>query len=86
MALFVKHLHSYTENVNEIDDETTKLLIETILAVDKLQASSKSHETSTANENQFIYDLNEEIFKVRQYIVCCLCHVSNATYALALVK
>lgn len=77
LSLFVKELRSYTENVNEIDDETTKLLIETILAVDKLQASSKIHETSSANENQFVQDLNEEIFKVRRYIVCCLCHVSK---------
>lgn len=76
LALFVKELHSHTENVNEIDDETTKLLIETILAVDKLQATSKIYETSSTNDNQFLNCLNEEIFKIRRHIICCLCHVS----------
>lgn len=79
LALFVKELQSYTDNVNETDDETTKLLMETILAVDKLQATSKNHETSLTNENQFVHCLNEEIFKVRRHIICCLCHVSNTS-------
>ncbi|XP_055323571.1 uncharacterized protein LOC129578676 isoform X2 [Sitodiplosis mosellana] len=76
LALFVKELNSYTEKVNEIDDETTKLLIEMISAVDNLgqQASMKDHESSSAHENQFISGLNEEIFQIRRYIVCCLCH------------
>lgn len=76
LALVIKELHFYTENVNEIDDETTKLLIEMILVVNKLQSSSKIHETSYTNENQFIHDLDKEVFNVRRCIVCRLCHVS----------
>lgn len=77
MALFVKELNSFVNNVNEIDDETTRLSIETIKAVDKLQALSKNRETSSENGNQFVNDLDEKIYKIRRYIVCCSCHVSN---------
>lgn len=77
LCLFAKELNSYTETVNEIDDETTKLLIEIILAVDHLQASSKNHKKLASNENQFISYLDEGIFKVRRCIVCHLCHVSS---------
>lgn len=77
--MFVKELNSFVDNVDEIDDETTRLSIETVKAVDKLQALSKNRETSSENENQFVYNLDEEIYKIRRYIVCCLCHVSNTS-------
>lgn len=79
MALFAKELHSYTENVNEIDDETTQLLSETILTLSKLQIGSKYRETPFTNVNQFVTNLNDEVFKCRRYIVCCLCQVMNLT-------
>lgn len=79
LALFAKELHSYTENVNEIDDETTQLLSETILGLSKLQIGSKYRETPITNVNQFVTNLNNEIFKCRRYIVCRLCQVMNLT-------
>lgn len=77
LALFVKELHSYINDGDEVDDETTALLMETIIAVDKLQANSKHCEKSTSNENQFVQNLNEDIFECRRHIVCRVCHVCS---------
>lgn len=79
LALFAKELQSHIKNVNEIDNETTQLLSETIIDLNKLQIGSKYRETPFTNENQFAHNLNDEIFKCRRYIACCLCHVMNLT-------
>lgn len=77
VALFVKELNSYIANVDSgINDESIKLLIETIEGVNKLQKISKFHKRSPTNESSFVNNLNDDIFKSRRYIVCCLCHVS----------
>lgn len=77
--MFVKELHAHTANVNEINDETTELLIEMVLAVNKLQTTSKMCKTLFARESKkFVCDLSVEIFKLRRYIVCCICHVINS--------
>lgn len=75
LILFHKDLTSYIQNVNKIDDETNQLMIKIVLAVDKLQINSKFREIPSFNENEFAYDLNDEIFQTRRYIVCRLCHV-----------
>lgn len=85
LSLFLKTVHTYIENVNETDDETIKLLAQTILAVDKLQNGSKHRETSFSNENRFFNNLNDEQFICRRHIVCRLCHVSNLTYSKQIV-
>lgn len=77
--MFVKELHSYAENVNEMNDETMKLLTETVLGINKLQVDSKFRESSTIHESSFVNNLNDDVFKCRRFIVCCLCHVSIYT-------
>lgn len=77
VALFVKELNSYNGNVDtEINDETIKLLIESVESTNKLQKISKFQDRVSSNESGFINSLNDDIFKCRRYIVCCLCHVS----------
>lgn len=76
VILFIKELNSYIENVNEIDDEAIKLLIEAIVSVNKLQANSKFHAVSSCDESAFVNHLDDDIFECRRFIVCCLCHVS----------
>lgn len=79
VALFAKEVKAYIENVNEIDNETITLLIETIISVNKLQTNSKFRETSLTIESDFVNNLNNEIFDCRRYVVCCICHVSIET-------
>ncbi|XP_031626105.1 uncharacterized protein LOC116342572 [Contarinia nasturtii] len=74
LALFVKELKSYINDVSVVNDETTHFLMETIIAVDKLQATSRHCEKSASNENRFVQDLNEDIFECRRHIVCRVCH------------
>lgn len=76
IALFVKELNSFIENVNEINDETIKFLTESILSINKLQVNSNFRETSAIQESCFVDNLNNDVFKCRRFIVCCLCHVS----------
>lgn len=76
VALFARELNFYIENVNEMDDEATKLLIETILSVNKLQINSKFRDVSSSNESDFVHNLNGDVFESRRYIVCRLCSVN----------
>lgn len=78
VVLFVKELNSYIENVNEIDDEAIKLLVETIISVNKLQINSKFRDVSSTDESSFVNNLNGDVFECRRYIVCRLCSVSNS--------
>lgn len=77
VASFVKELDAHIQNVNTIDDETIKLLTKTILAINKLEKHSNFREISPAHEINFVYNLDDDIFDCRRYIVCYLCHVSQ---------
>ncbi|XP_031626107.1 uncharacterized protein LOC116342573 isoform X2 [Contarinia nasturtii] len=70
---FLRELHSYINDVSVVDDETTRLLMEIVLAVDKLQTTSKYYKLSASNEKQSFHDLNEEIFKCHRRILCRVC-------------
>lgn len=76
IGLFVKQLDAYIENVNEINDETIKLLIDTVESVSKLQKNAQFCEISS-NESGFVNNLNNDTFECRPYIVCRLCSVSS---------
>lgn len=76
VSWFIKEINSYIHNVNEIDDETMKLLVEMTVAVNKLQINARFRENKTTIENNFFDDKCDKIFECRRYIVCRLCHVS----------
>lgn len=80
IASFVKELNSYIENVNEINDETEKLMIETIESVNKLQKKAQFCEISS-NESGLVNNLNNDVFECRRCIVCRLCSVSNRIFS-----
>lgn len=75
VALFARELNSYIENVNEIDDEATQLLVKTIISVNKLQINSNFRDASCVVESGFVNNLNGDVFECRRYIVCRLCSV-----------
>lgn len=77
VALFIKELNAYAQNVNQVDDESIKLLIEAIVGINKLQTNSTFCEASLANESAFVNNLNDDIFMCQQIIVCSLCLVST---------
>lgn len=61
--------------MNEIDDEATKLLVETIISVNKLQINSKFRDASSSDESGFVNNLNGDVFECRRHIICRLCSV-----------
>lgn len=77
IGLFVKELYSFAENVNEIDDETIKMLSEVILAVDKLTSTAQFRGTPTSHTVDFVQNFNDEHLECRRYIFCRLCGVMN---------
>lgn len=81
LVSFLKVLHSFTADVKKIDDETTTLLNETILAIEVLKSASKkceilADEKKSWIEDQFRRNLNAGIIQRRRYIKCCLCEVN----------
>lgn len=76
ITLFIKELHLHSQNTNEVDDETLKLLAEVIVAANKLQINSRLLESIPTAENNFVDHINDGVFEFRRYIVCRLCHVS----------
>lgn len=79
IALFVKELNSYIENGTEINDETIKLMSESVFSINKLQKLAQFRET-LSNESGFVESLNNEMFEYRHCIVCRLCSVSSSSF------
>lgn len=75
IAVFVDELNSHLENGNEINDETIKLLTESVSSINKLQKFAQFRET-LSNERGFVESLDNELFEYRHCIVCRLCSVS----------
>lgn len=76
IAVFLRRLRMYSEQKNlQISDKTTEMLFHIILNIDKLMANAEIVTTSEPNNANFIFDLNEKQFDLRQYIMCRLCVV-----------
>lgn len=75
IGLFLKEIKSFIQQDNVIDDETIKLLTETIWAVNKLQCTARFHENDAHSENNFFFELENDHFQFRRHIVCRLCLV-----------
>lgn len=76
MSLFLKKLISFSENVDEVDDNTLELMKNTLVLIGKL-AASKAPKPSKNNENDIFCHLNDKNFDFRRYIHCKLCDVSK---------
>lgn len=77
MALLTKQLSSHLKNVNRIDENTVKSLIEMQSIIENLLSESTFCEAETPNDCEFVGDLNDEYFELGRHIVCRLCHVSK---------
>lgn len=74
IAVFLRRLRMFSEQ-KKINDKTTQMLFHIILDIDKLMANAEIVTTSEPNNVNFIFDLNEKQFDLRQYIMCRLCVV-----------
>lgn len=79
LAVFLKDLRSICKQKDvAINGKTCDLLLETVSCIETLIGNVKLQDTpSDENEVDFIFDLNEQHFKIRTYILCRLCPVSR---------
>lgn len=78
IASFLRRLRMYSEQKNlQINDKTAEMLFDVVLNIDKMIANAEMVTTTEPNNANFIFDLNEKEFDLRQYIMCRLCVVSK---------
>lgn len=75
IGLFLKEIKSFIQQGHGIDNETIKLLTETIFAINQLQCTAQFHENDADSENIFFFELENDHFQFRRHIVCRLCLV-----------
>ena len=77
IGVFLKRLRMYSQRKNvQINEKTAELLLDTILHIDKLIANAEMIPTTEQDGVKFLFDLNDQQFDLRQYIMCRLCIVS----------
>lgn len=76
IAVFLRRLRMYSEQKNlQISDKTAEMLLDVVLNIDKLMANAEMVATTGPNTANYIFDLNDKEFDLRQYIMCRLCVV-----------
>lgn len=77
IGVFLRRLRLYSDRkMVKVNEKTHALLLDTIDCIDKLIANSEMDGADTNNNNvDFLFDLNEQHFDLRQYIMCRLCIV-----------
>lgn len=82
IGVFLRRLRIFSEQKNaQINEKTAELLLDAILYIDKLIATADMIQTKTTDQDcvEFLSDLNDQQFELRQYIMCRLCIVSIAS-------
>lgn len=80
-AVFLKRLRLYSEQKNvQINEKTGELLLAAVDYIDKLIANADMVSTTEPDNVNFIFDLNDQQFDLRQYIMCRLCVVSYENF------
>ncbi|XP_055315788.1 G-rich sequence factor 1-like [Sitodiplosis mosellana] len=74
IGVFLKRLRMYSERKNaQINEKTVELLSDAVLHIDYLITNAEIIATAEHDSVKFLFDLNEQQFDLRQYIVCRLC-------------
>ncbi|XP_031636300.1 uncharacterized protein LOC116349147 [Contarinia nasturtii] len=74
IGVFLKRLRMYSDRKNvQINDKTAELLLDVVVSVDKLIANAEMIPKTGDDNTKFIFDLNDQQFDLRQYIMCRLC-------------
>lgn len=85
IGLFLNTLKEYSQHVYQIDENTVKLLSDTIACADKLIAGAEFVASRASNamvhDNEFDRNMlcdmtNDGYFRCERFITCCICHVS----------
>lgn len=78
-AAFLRQLRMFSErNSLQITEQSTELFMDVVQSVEQLIASAKIVVPIADEESHdFLLNLNEKHFDLRQYIICRMCSVSE---------
>lgn len=77
IGVFLRRLRLYSKQKSiKINEKTVELLVDTVDWIDKLIGNSEMISNTDHDNVNFLFDLNEQQFDLRQYIMCRLCVVS----------
>lgn len=76
-AVFLRQLRMFSEHKTiQINDQTAELFMDIVQSIDELIASAQIIPVKTESNVDFLFNLNEKHFDLRQYIMCRMCIVS----------
>lgn len=76
VAVFLKRLRMFSEQNNaQINEKTAEMLLDIVVNIDKLIANAEMISPTSSSNVDFVFDLNEQHFDLRHYIMCRLCIV-----------
>lgn len=77
ISIFLRHLKYYGSKKHfQINEKTMELLMD---AIDALISNAKLNDACKQNCVDFLFDLDENHYELRQCIMCRLCLVSEIT-------
>lgn len=77
IGVFIRRLRLYSERKNvKVDEKTAELLMDVVMLIDNVIGNSEIIPKTNDDSVNFLFDLNEQHFDLRQYIMCRLCAVS----------
>lgn len=78
LGIFLRRFRSFSaQNSIQIDDKSIEMFSEMVMLLDKVIASADHVPTENNECLDFLFDLNDQHFDFRQYIMCRLCIVNS---------
>lgn len=75
-AVFLRQLRIFSEHNKTINGQTAELFMDIVQSIDELTGAAQMTPVKTESRTDFLFNLNEKHFDLRQYIMCRLCIVS----------
>lgn len=77
-AVFLRQLRMFSEQnkIAQINEQTAEIFMDIVQSIDELTATAQMIPVKTESRIDFLFNLNEKHFDLRQYILCRMCIVS----------
>lgn len=77
-AVFLRQLRMFSEqNKLQINEQTAELFMDVVQNVEQLTEAAEMVPVKSEDSTDFLLDLNEKHFDLKQYIMCRMCIVSS---------
>lgn len=86
IGIFLRQMQMQSRQGNiQINEKTAELLVEVISCIDQLTANAEMVPTVNKDSVDYLFDLNEDQFDLRHYIMCRLCVVSPRIFSATII-